>query len=231
MSELAGARVLVAGASGVLGGLLGAALVGRGARVVAAGRDEARTTARGREFGTDPVLLDVVDERSVSSAVEAAVAQLGGLDGVVVAVGAAAFGPAADTPGSVAEEVFAVNALGPMGLVRAAVPHLGDEGFVLAVSAILADAPMAGLAEYSAAKAAFSVWLGLLRREMRPLTVVDVRPPHLDTGLADRALAGTPPRLPPGFDPDRVVDLALQAVAEGRREVRWDAAAKDLVLG
>ena len=122
---------------------------------------------------------------------------------------------------AVVEELFAVNVLGPMALVRRAARHLPESGGVVAViSAILADVPTAGMAEYSAAKSALATWLEVLRREeRRRLTVVDVRPPHLDTGLDGRALAGDPPRLPAPFPSADVVEAVLEAVAQDKREV------------
>ena len=89
-------------------------------------------------------------------------------DLLVVAVGVAGFGRAAELDEAVAEELFAVDVLGPMALVRSAVPHLRESGGTAAVlTAVLADLPTAGMADYSAAKAALSTWLTVLRREER----------------------------------------------------------------
>lgn len=223
--ELAGARVLVAGATGVLGGALARALAGAGARVALSGRDDARLQALAGELGGAPALAaDAVDVDSVGAAVDAAAAALGGLDAVVVAWGVVAFGPAADADDAVTEELFAVNTLAPMSLVRAALPHLADGGAVVLLSAVVADAPTLGMAEYSASKAALSAWASVLRRELRgrSVTVLDVRPPHVDTGLVDRALAGTPPRLPAGHDLGEVVGAVLDGMRQGAREVVVD---------
>jgi short-subunit dehydrogenase len=86
------------------------------------------------------------------------------------------------------------------------------------------------MAAYSASKAALSAHLTALRREVRRrgIAVLDVRPPHMDTGFAGRALAGGPPALPAGFDPDALVATVLDALRAGRREVFWDLAAKTL---
>ncbi|MGY1711103.1 hypothetical protein ACI8AC_16510 [Geodermatophilus sp. SYSU D00758] len=54
------------------------------------------------------------------------------------------------------------------------------------------------------------------------MTVLDVRPPHVDTGLVGRALAGQPPRLPPGHDPDELAGAVLEALRQGSREVVLD---------
>jgi len=224
------ARVLVVGASGALGGELARRLHENGARVVTAGRDPERTRAVAEDVGTDPLTLDVVDVDACAATVAAAVEQLGGLDLLLVTVGVAAFGKAAELDEAVAEELYAVDVLGPVALVRAAVPHLRESsGTVAVISAVLADLPTSGMADYSAAKAALATWLQVLRREeRRSLKVLDVRPPHLDTGLETRALAGEPPRLPAGRPAGELVDLVLQAIREDKQELVVDG--KEMVL-
>jgi NAD(P)-dependent dehydrogenase (short-subunit alcohol dehydrogenase family) len=177
-------------------------------------------------------VLDAVDVESGRAAAQAAAEALGGLDAVVVATGVVAFGPAAEADDAVVEELFAVNTLGPMSLVRAVLPQLADGGAVVLLSAIVADAPTLQMAEYSASKAALSAWASVLRRELRPrkVAVIDVKPPHVDTGLVDRALAGTPPKLPAGLDRQAVVDAVLAGMREGAKEVALDPRAGELVL-
>jgi len=231
--ELQGSRVWVVGASGVLGGALARGLAAAGARVALAGRDAERTAALAQELGGAPTqVLDAVDVESGRAAAQAAAEALDGLDAVVVATGVVAFGPAAEADDAVVEELFAVNTLGPMSLVRAALPRLADGGAVVLLSAIVADAPTLQMAEYSASKAALSAWASVLRRELRSrrVAVLDVKPPHVDTGLVDRALAGTPPRLPAGFEARAVVDAVLAGMREGAKEVVLDPGAGQLVL-
>lgn len=222
--RIEGARVLVAGATGVLGRAVAESLHERGARVVAAGRDTTRLDEVAGALGTTGQHLDVVDVDSCASAVRGAVEELGGLDLLVVATGAAGFGRATELDEAVAEELFAVNTLGPMALVRAAAPYLAEardgEGTAAVLSAVLADLPTAGMADYSAAKAALATWLQVLRREeRRAFRVLDVRPPHLDTGLDTRALAGSPPRLPAAMPHGQVLSAILQAVGGNATEI------------
>ncbi|MEH3034042.1 MAG: SDR family NAD(P)-dependent oxidoreductase [Aeromicrobium erythreum] len=221
--EISDARALVVGATGALGGGIARALRDGGARLALTGRDEDRLAAVGSELDAPTFVLDVVDVERAAATVADAVDALGGLDLLVVATGVPAFGPAVDTDPAVAEELFAVNALGAAGVVRAALPHL-DDGVAVVLSAILADVPTAGMADYSAAKAALSAWLTVVRREHRRSTrVVDVRPPHLDTELARHALAGEPPRLPDPLPAADVVEAVLRAIRDDRAtEVAWD---------
>jgi NAD(P)-dependent dehydrogenase (short-subunit alcohol dehydrogenase family) len=230
--DLDGARTLVAGASGALGGGLAGLLHERGAQVVVGGRRREPLDDLSDRFGTAPVLFDAVDGDSCRRAVDEAVEQLGGLDLLVVAVGVAAFGPAVETDAAVVDELFAVNVLGPMSLVRAAAPALAasERGRVAVLSAILADLPTNQMAEYSATKAALSAWLEVLRREnRRSFGVLDVRPPHLDTGLETRALTGTPPPLPEPQPASEVVAAVVAALQDDTRVLGWDPQAKALV--
>ena len=223
--ELRNARVLVVGASGVLGGAIADLLHAAGASVAVAGRDPQRLGAVAERVEAVASLeLDLVDVEACAAVVQQAASALGGLTGIVVASGVAAFGPAREEDDVVVEELFAVNTLGPIALVRASLEHLGEGGAIAVISAVLADVPTAGMASYSASKAATSAYLTALRREVRrdKITVFDARPPHMETGLADRALAGTPPRMPQGHDVDEVVALIVQGIAEGRSELVAD---------
>lgn len=229
--ELRNARVLVAGATGALGREITERLVEAGARVVPGGRDEQVLETLAKRCETDPVRFDVVDTDACAAAVRDAADQLGGLDALVVTVGVAGFGRALDTPAEVTEELFAVDTLGPIALVRAAAERLAEGGTVVVLSAILADLPTAQMADYSAAKAALSTWLDVLRREeRRRLRVIDVRPPHLDTGLDTRAIGEEPPRLPAPMAAGKVVDAILQAMEDDAREVAYDMKERRLTV-
>ncbi len=230
--DLTDSRFLVAGATGTLGGLLAQSLSDAGAAVALAARDQSALAAVAAELGDVPgVALELTDPDSPAAAVKAAADALGGLDGLVVATGAVAFGPAGDLDGATTETLFAVNATGPIALVRAALERIEGPGTVACLSAVVADFPTAGMGSYSASKAALSAYLAAVRRELRKrrVTVLDVRPPHLDTPFSDRALAGAPPQLPEPTDPAVVVEAIIEALREDKRELSWDLKDKQLV--
>ncbi len=217
--DLDGARVAVVGATGALGSLVAAELGRRGARLLLVGRDADRLAATG--LGV-PVVADLGDAGAGDAVVAAAREHLGGLDGLVNAAGVVAFGSLVDTPDEVVEELFLTNVVGPIFLLRRVLPLLEEsQGFVLQLSAVVAERPMPGMAAYSASKAALSAVDAALRTELRRsrVSVVDVRPPHTETGLAGRPLAGTAPRLPQGLDPADVARRVVDALAAGETEV------------
>ena len=221
--NLQGARIAVVGATGVLGSLLVTELGDRGARLLVVGRDAERLAALANGI---PVVADLGDARAGDAIAAAAREHLGGLDGLVNAAGVVAFGSLTDTPDEVIEELFLTNVVGPLFLLRRVLPLLEEsQGFVLQVSAVVAEKPMPRMAAYSASKAALSAVATALRTELRRsrVHVYDVRPPHTETGLADRPIAGQAPRLPIGKDPADVARRIVDALAAGEQDLGADA--------
>lgn len=221
MTQIEGARALVVGATGVLGTLLAERLAGGGARVAVHGRDEARLAERAR-LG-DPIAIDLTDETAPEAIVDRAVAALGGLDLIVLAAGVVGFDAVAETAEQDLETLFTVNALAPMRIISAALPALGEsaaagrEPVVLALTGIVVELPTAGLASYSASKAALAAYLTAAARELRRsgIRLLDAHPGHIETGLAERPLFGSPPRFPRGHDPAAVADRLMRAIVDG----------------
>lgn len=229
--EIERRRFIVAGATGAVGGELARELTARGAEVGLLGRDRERLDAIAEELGGVPTAtFDASDAVSCALAVDAVAAAMQGVDGLVVAIGAVAFGPSAETPDAVTSELMAVNATGPIALLRAGAAHLEAGGSLTAVTAMVADYPTAGMAAYSASKAALSAYLVALRRELRRgrIHVLDARLPHLDTAFADHALAGEPPAMPAAHSTVEVVGVVVDAIVAGRREISWDLKAAEL---
>jgi len=219
--ELDGRVVIVIGAGGGLGRPIARRLTEAGATVVLAGPHPERLPV---DEHPDALALpcDLRDPRAGDELVAAVLERHGRVDGLVNAAGVVAFGSLADTDDAVIEELFLTNVIGPLWLLRRVAPHLAaSEGFVVNLSAVVAEQPMAGMAAYSASKAALSAADAALFRELRrqKVRICDVRPPHTETGLAQRPLSGTAPRLPEGLTPDEVAARVVDAIVAEDHEV------------
>lgn len=227
--ELAESRILIAGATGVIGGKLAEALSGKGARLFLAGRDPEVLASIGERLGSETVTLDYSEPKSVDDAVNAAVDALGGLDAVVVATGTVAFGEARELDPEVLTRLVEANATGPMRLISESLRRLQPGGSIIAITAVVAEFPTAGMAAYSASKASLAAFLQALRREVRrEFTVLEVSPGHMETGFAGRALAGEPPTMPEGEDIDALIEVIIESMIDERREVRYDIKSREL---
>lgn len=211
MSDLSGKAYLVVGASGALGSRIARLLIDRGAAVTVTGRD---ADALGRLAEAHAVTADLREPDAGRTVVEAARERHGRLDGVVIAAGVVAFGPFTDIDDDTVDDLVLVDFLAPLRVMRAALPVLEPGGVILGISAVVAEKPLANMAVYSAVKAATAALFTAVRSEARrrKVRVVDVRPPHTETGLANRAIAGDPPRLPEGLDPDAVAGRIVEAL-------------------
>jgi len=234
MTRIEQARILVVGASGALGTLIAQRLADRGARLVRHGRDAARlddASVGGADVGGATVAIDLTDADAPEAIVDRAVDALGGLDAIVMAAGVVGFDGVAETAGQDLETLFTVNALAPMRIISAALPRLkesaaaGNEPVVLTISGIVSELPTAGLASYSASKAALAAYVAAAGRELRRsgIRLVDARPGHTETGLAERPLFGTAPRFPRGHDPAAVADRLVRAIEDGTAALPPDA--------
>ena len=214
MTEPDNAKILVVGASGGLGSAISRALAARDARLVLSGRSAERLEAVGLDSAAF-VLGDLRDPGAAEQIVAQAEEQLGGLDGVVYAAGVVAFGAIGELDDDDVDELLLLNYLAPARITRAALPKLGKGGFVLNVSAVVAEQPTLKMAAYSAAKAALTAFDQVALLEARPkgIRVIDARPPHTETGLAGRPIAGTAPKLPRGLEPDTVARRIVDAIA------------------
>jgi NAD(P)-dependent dehydrogenase (short-subunit alcohol dehydrogenase family) len=116
-----------------------------------------------------------------------------------------------------------------MHLISESLKRLEPGGSIVAITAVVAEFPTAGMAAYSASKASLAAFLSALRREVRrQFTVLEVSPGHMETGFAGRALAGEPPAMPEPEDVDELVGVIVQSMIDGRREIRYDIRSREL---
>jgi len=216
--DIQGMHIVIVGASGVLGSKLATQLNDGGAQVSAIVRDSTRLDAMSI---SRYAIADITD----TEALRAAFAELAPFDGVINAAGVVAFGNVLDLDDHTLTQLFAINSIAPIVMLRESAPHISQGGFFLNISAVVALLPMAGMSAYSASKAA--VWGAMVAatRELRrqQIDVIDVRPPHTETGLATRPLAGVAPKLPTGLDPDTVAARIVAAIKDGERDLPVEA--------
>jgi short-subunit dehydrogenase len=227
--SLRGNVIALVGASGGLGEPIAQLLVDRGAHLILVGphldRLEAtqqvlRTQSNG-ESNVTCVVSDLRDARCGDQIVAAAT-EFGRLDGVINAAGVVAFGLLTDMADELIEELFLINVLGPLWVIKRLVPLLtSSKGFAANISAVVAESPLPGMAAYSASKAALTAADSALVRELRRvgISVCDIRPPHTETQLALHPLSGISPKLPTGLAPEFVAATIVAAIESGASEV------------
>jgi NAD(P)-dependent dehydrogenase (short-subunit alcohol dehydrogenase family) len=151
-------------------------------------------TENGRAFAIE---ADISKPDDVTRMVEAAVAGLGGLDGLVlnVGIGVGDLGLQGATPDNW-DRVLTVNLRGPMLCCQAALPRLEDGSSVVFISSIAGLIAGSRLPAYDASKAALA---GLMRHvalegASRGIRANIVAPGLVDTPLGRLATGGRPSR-------------------------------------
>ena len=204
--------VLVAGATGGLGSAIAAILADRGDALTLVSRDPGRLDRL--DIPGQRAALDLRTPDGCARAVQAAVRSSGRLDVVVNAVGVVAFGPVEEMSTDTMEELFLTNTFVPIMLTQAALPCVSEGGVIVNISGVIAEQNLPGMAAYGASKAAVRSFDEAFAREARRkrVRVLDARPPHTETGLAGRPIAGSAPKMPAGLDPDDVARTICDAI-------------------
>ena len=163
-------KTVVVGASSGLGRCIGVALAQRGSQVAFMARREDRITDAAAEAGNGAVAItcDVTDEKSCTSAIDAAVEALGGIDSLLYTP---AIGPLAkihDVSADTWRSVFDTNVVGASLITAAALPHLvASHGTAAYLSSVSANntPPWPGLGAYIVSKAAMEKLVDVWRTE------------------------------------------------------------------
>jgi 3-oxoacyl-[acyl-carrier protein] reductase len=168
--RLAGRRVLITGAASGMGRAIAGLFVEEGAQVALLDRDEGRLGEAAGALGAPAHACDVAETGSVDAAVAAAVAALGGLDGVVNAAGVLATIPFAEFDRATWDRLIAVNLTGPFNIVHAALPALqaAPSATIVNIASVSGYMPMAGTSGYSASKAGLIMFTKCLAFDLGP---------------------------------------------------------------
>jgi cyclic-di-GMP-binding biofilm dispersal mediator protein len=222
MTSLTNATVLVIGAAGGIGQSLCAALLDAGATVIGTTKDAGKLSSLAMTTSSQRV-LDLADGDSIAAFLDDIEADDVALTGIVVAAGVVGFGNAVDVPAAGFDRMMAINATGPIHVLSALSPIVGQsgDGFVVTLSGMIAETPMAGLSAYSASKAALHAFSVAAGREFRRLGVrfIDARPGHTESGLATRALFGEAPNFGAGLTTDAVATRIVAAIVNDEKDL------------
>ena len=181
---LDGARALIGGGSGGLGGAIATALTAEGARVALVARPSDRLDAAvGRLAGAVPVDTDLGTPEGPGSAVERTVAALGGLDLVLVNSGGPPTGDFEDLDEDAWTRAIDGTLRSALRLIRAALPHLrkSDRAAILIILSSTAREPVPGLTTSNVLRPGLAGLVKSLTSEIAPTRINAIAPGRIAT--------------------------------------------------
>jgi NAD(P)-dependent dehydrogenase (short-subunit alcohol dehydrogenase family) len=214
----AGRVALVTGSGRGIGAATATLLARQGAAVALAARTEEEVVSVAAQIGARggkvlPLVVDVADDDSVASGFERVRSELGPVTILVNNAGT----PGVPLPVAAMEpplwrHVFEVNVTGAFLCAREALPQMAAEnwGRIVNISSAAARHPMAGMAAYSASKAALDQLTRVLALEGEPYNIVamGVYPGVVDTRMQEESR---------GFGPD-LIGKHLHRMFQGYRD-------------
>ncbi|MER6983956.1 SDR family NAD(P)-dependent oxidoreductase [Streptomyces carpinensis] len=221
---LPGGGALVTGASSGIGAAVARRLAAEGGwRLVLNGRDRARLEEVARGTSAVAYPADLCGPGAERRLAEFALDSVGRVDLLVAGAGIGWAGPFSTMPQPAIDEVFDVNVLATLHLIRQLLPHMVGQGTgrVVIIGSLAGTVGVRDEAVYSAAKAALSAFADAVRYELRGtgVGISHVVPGVVDTPFFDRR--GVPYRRarPKPVPASQVADAVWEAVSRGRDEV------------
>jgi NAD(P)-dependent dehydrogenase (short-subunit alcohol dehydrogenase family) len=184
---------LITGAAGGVGSATARRLVADGARVAITDIDADRLKGLADELGAVALPADGTDRDAVREVVRQAVSELGGLDTLIAAQGAAIAGTANPRHFEAYHRALEVNLHGSFYVAGEALPHLAERRgsivFITSMAGVIAGPP--GTIGYTAAKAGIIGLTRWLARDYGPkgVRVNAVSPGWIRTPLGEGAMA------------------------------------------
>ena len=181
---LTGLRALVAGGSTGLGAAIATVLAEEGSLVAIAARPTDRLADRAAALSATPVPADLSTPTGPGTAVEGAVAALGGLDLLVVNSGGPAPGGFADLTEDQWQSAIDGTLWSSLRLIRAGLPHLGQSGHA-AILVILSSSvrePIPGLTTSNLLRPGLAGLVKSLAGEIAPIRINGIAPGRVATG-------------------------------------------------
>ncbi|MFE3545274.1 mycofactocin-coupled SDR family oxidoreductase [Nocardia sp. NPDC059177] len=254
MGRVSGKIALVTGAARGIGRAQAIRLAEEGADIVAvdlcgpvdsvvtppaSAADLAETAAAVTATGARVVAatVDVRDGAALRAAVDAAVAELGGLDIVCATAGISSSGPALELTELQWQTMIDVNLTGVWQTCKAATPHLlaRGGGAMILTSSIAGLRGLVGVAHYTAAKHGVVGLMRSLAKELAPhhVRVNSVHPTNVDTPMIQNDMVRRAFR--PDLEHPTREEFAAAAVTMNMLPIPWvepvDIANATLFLG
>ncbi len=212
--------VIITGASAGIGAATAQLFAAAGARLVLAARSREPLERLAATLPGRPLVVptDVADPAQCRALVSRALEAHGRSDILINNAGVGLAGPVAELSPADLERALAVDLLGPLLLIQAALPGMRAQGSgqIINVSTVLAAQPLPYLGGYAAAKAALERLSEALRMELRGsgVAVSVVRPGTTRTGFGGNRLGSGSERrrvAPKGVPPEAVARAILHA--------------------
>ncbi|NHA69313.1 SDR family NAD(P)-dependent oxidoreductase [Phycicoccus flavus] len=232
--RLAGAHVVLTGATGSIGSRLAERLAGRGARLTVTARSAEALDELAARTGALAVPADLADEGGPASLLTSAQDRHGPVDVLVHNAAVEVAGRLEELDADGLAAAVALNVRAPLELTRLALPGMRERrrGHLVLVSSLAGVATFPGLTLYGATKAALTQAAAGLSLDLRGsgvgTTLVEIGPvsstmmsrvrDHPPTAAAFTRAARL--RVLRDLDPDEVAGAVVAAVEANRRHVR-----------
>lgn len=132
-------------------------------------------------------VVDVTDQRALSTAIDSVAQEWGRIDHLVTAAGIQRYGNVVDTTDQLWDEVFRVNVRGVFGAVRECVRHMRQQrsGSIVVVSSVQALATQASVVAYSSSKGALNAFVRAVAVDEAPsgIRINSLCPGSVDTPM------------------------------------------------
>jgi NAD(P)-dependent dehydrogenase (short-subunit alcohol dehydrogenase family) len=212
--------VAVTGGANGIGRAVAHQFATAGARVTIGDVNGGAAETAARELGVHGTVLDVANEGSFATFLDAAEREHGPLDVLVNNAGIDWIGPFHEEPSAVSRREIEVNLLGTIYGTRLAVQRMlpRNHGHIVNVASGVGRVPLPGSAVYSATKHGIVGLTESLRLEYRhtDLRFSLIQPSQVETAMLD---GQGRPKLIPRVSPDDVAAAVLRAVRDNRFEV------------
>ena len=248
---------VITGCSTGIGLVTARHLARRGDRVYATARHPDRSAALQEAASAEPNLqtlpLDVTEDKSVASAIEAVLAREGHIDALVNNAGIGVFGTFEFTPEAEARATFETNFWGVMRVTRAVLQSMRArrKGVIVNISSVAGKLAGPAMGVYPASKFALEAAREALAREVyaHGVRVAIVEPGFVVTPILDKAIDSMPlDAASPyadverrvnmmftnakqvGSDPQAIAEVIEEAIASNATKLRYPAGADASVV-